>query len=184
MADSKIHLEDFRKIATQKQLLLDGKDILFMINEHNKIINEFCDSVLPNYVDEKKMIDRRTALSYLSIYANGSEVRKAYEHFKKIKFDEKQMNLIIETLKKPLPELYAIGQVAVQIMFVMFQSYAQKHWNEERYKKIYKSDSPIKWIRKVKEYPDVDNAKSLANFHDYANINRKVQDILNTKLRI
>lgn len=180
---NKIPIEDFRRIAKQKQMLMDNEDILFIMNEHNKLVESFCDDVLPK-ISENGVVDKGEALSAFAIYANGMEVRRAYEYYKDMKFDEKYMKKVIDVLNKPLPELYMVGQIAVQMKFQMFHVYAQRWWNMERYKKIYKADSPHKWLRKVKDYPEIDNGKAMAKEFNYPVIKRKVDDIINTKIRI
>lgn len=181
----KISVEDFRLVALQKQMLMDNSDILFIMRDQNTMINEFCDTILPQFVDTTtNMIDKNRALELLSTFANGKEVRKAYDYYKMLKFDEKAMKEIIEILQKPVPELYMIGQVAIQIMFGMFDAYVRKWWNEQRYSKIYKSDSFQKWLRKIKEYPEIDSATAMFKYHNYALVQRKVTDILNTKIKI
>jgi hypothetical protein len=183
--DNFVHVDDFRKMATQRQMLLDNQDILFIIDNQNMNINKFCDSVLAKIADKDGYVEKKRCLEYLAVYANGVEVRRSFEHYKAMKFDEKYMETVFEILNKPLPDLYVeYGQIAVQLMFNMFEVYCKRWWNMERYKKIYKSENPLKWVEKVKEYPDTDSMKTLAEYKNYAQIMRKVQDILNTKIKI
>lgn len=182
---NKITIEGFRQVGQQTPLLMDRPDHIFILNQHNKVISDYCDKVLPHLVDANGEIDKREALDKLATYANGVEIRKSYEHFKKVTFDEKEMKEIISILNKPLTELYRdYGQIILQVMFMKFEAYAKKNWNEQRYMKIYKSDSPMKWFRKIKEHPNVDNGKEMLTFHNYQQNRIKIENILNTKLRI
>lgn len=180
-----ITVEDFRKFGQQKVMLLDNKEIEYILNHHTKVVNDFCNEVLPHLTNEQQKIRKDDAVGYLAIYSIGLEVRKAHKQLKNIKFDEKNMKQWIELLHKPLPELYTdVGQITVQIVFGQFQMYAKKNWNEQRYKYIYRYDSPLKWFKKVKEFPEIDSARTLLKFNDYQQIEKKVKDMLDTKMKI
>jgi hypothetical protein len=178
-----ISVDDFKMYVKQKKYLMDSEDLTFIKNYYDKYIEDFCDKILPRYASgETNQIDKGKAINYLSIYVNGSEVRKSYEYFSKLVFDEKAMKEIIEILHKPLAELRTYGQIAVQLYYFQFRTYVMKWWNDQRYKKIYKSESFVKWLKKIEEYPEIDNARAMLEFNDFQQIDRKVQLIINTSI--
>lgn len=180
-----VSIEDFKEFGTQKKFLLDPPHIIYLLHENDKIVSDFCEKIMPRLVDPTtKMMDKGKALTYLAVYTNGIETRKSHEHFSQLKMKEKDILPLIEILKKPIPELKSYGQAFIQLAHMQFSLYAKKWWNEERYKKIYKSDSFFKWIKKIEEYPDVDSGQTMLEFHDFQNIDKKVQDILTTQIKI
>lgn len=184
MSENLVNVGDFRQFGMQKKHLLDPPHIVFLLHEHDKIVNDFCDKIFPHVADANGFMDKKQALSYLAIYANGIEIRKAHEHFKKIKFNEAEMKELIEILNKPIPELKEYGMPFIQMAQMKFNLYARKWWNTERYKKIFKSDSFFKWIKKIQEYPNLDNGMALLEFNNFKNIDLKVQDLLNTQIQV